>query len=84
MIEIDEGASSSVISGATHKCLMPTIVKLYKYSGEPLAIKGSMMAHVCYRVKEAKLSILGVKDHGPSLLGRARLAATSKARLAVD
>ena len=53
-LEIDTGASFSVISEATrkqlwpHKRLMPTAIKLRTYSGQPLAVKGSMMAHIGY------------------------------------
>ena len=51
-MEIDTGASYSVIAGATHKqlCpqerLMPTNVMLQTYSGKKLELKGSMMACV--------------------------------------
>ena len=52
VMEIDTGASYSVISGALHKQLwpqkrlMPTTVKLRTYMGEPLAVKGSIMYQV--------------------------------------
>ena len=45
-MELDTGASYSVISGATHKLLwpqkqlMPTTVKLRMYTEEPLGVKG--------------------------------------------
>ena len=78
MMEIDTGASYFDISGTTHKQLwqqkriMPTTVKLctYMYTGESLAVKGSMMAHIHYGDKEVKLSSLVLTDDGPSLLGR--------------
>ena len=56
VMEIDTGASYSINSGATRKLLwpqkqlMPTTVKLpshiYMCTGEPLVVKGSMMAQV--------------------------------------
>ena len=52
LMEINTGASYSVISRATHKLLwprkrlMPTTVKLC--TGEPLAVKASMMTQVRY------------------------------------
>ena len=49
---------------------MPTTVKLHTYTGEPLAVKGSMMAKVCYGDKEVKLYLLVLTDDGPSPLGR--------------
>ena len=76
VMEIDTGTSYSVISGATHerpwpqKRLMPTTVKLCTYTGEPLAVKGSMMVQVHNGNIEVKLSILVLTDDGPSLLGR--------------
>ena len=63
VMESDTGASYSTISGATHKQLwpqkhlMPTTVKLRTYTGEPLVVKGIMMAQVCYGDKEAKLYV---------------------------
>ena len=75
-MDIDTGASYSIISGAMHKRLwpqkrlMPTTVKLRTYTGEPLAVKGSMIAQVCYKDKEAKLSHFLLTDDGPSLFGR--------------
>ena len=49
--------------------LMPTTFKLCTYTGEPLAVKGSMMAQVHYEDKELNLSILVLTNDGPSLLG---------------
>ena len=75
-MEIDTGASYSIISGATHKrlwpqnWLMPTTVKLHTYTGKPLTVKGSMMAQVHCGDKELKLSLLMLMGDSPSLLGR--------------
>ena len=75
-MELDMGASYSVISGATHmrlwpqKWLMPTTVKLRTYTGEPLVVKGSWMAQFLYGDKEAKLPLLVLTGDGLSLLGQ--------------
>ena len=45
-------------------CQVPYIFRVL------LEVKGSMMAQVCYGDEEANLSLLVVKDGGPSLLGR--------------
>ena len=74
VMETDTGASYSVNSGATHKRLwtqkqlMPTTVKLCTYTGEPMAVKESMMDRVHYADKEVKLSLLVLTDDSPSLL----------------
>ena len=78
VMEIDIGASFSIISGVTHKRLwpqkhiMPTTVKLCTFTctGEPLVVKGGMIAQVHYGDREAKLSLLLWTDDGPSLLGQ--------------
>ena len=48
---------------------MSTTVKLKIYSGEVLAVKGSMTVHIHYGSQEANLLISVVKDDGPNLLG---------------
>lgn len=75
-MEIDTGASLSIISEETRKLLwpnkrlQPSTVKLATYSGESLAIKGCMLVKVQYDQQEATLSLLVVQGNGPSLLGR--------------
>ena len=50
---------------------MVNAYKFHIYTGESLAVKGSMMAQVHYGDKEVKLFHLVLTDDGPSLLGRA-------------
>ena len=74
VMKFDTGASYSVVSRVTHKRLwprkrlIPSSVKLHTYTGEPSAVKGSMMAQVCYGNKEVKLSLSVLMNDGPSLL----------------
>ena len=75
-MEIDTGASLSLISEETQKSLwpnkrlQPSTANLTTYSGESLSIKGCMVVKVCYGQQEAKLTLLVVHGKGPSLLGR--------------
>ena len=75
-MEIDTGASLSLISEATwkrlwpNKRLLPSTVKLRMYTGEPLSVRGSMLARVKHGKHEAQLTLLVVRGEGPSLLGR--------------
>ena len=70
VMEMDTIVSYSFISEATHKQLRPTkqlmhtTVRLVTYTGESLAVKGSIMAQVRYGDKEAKLSLLVLTDDG--------------------
>ena len=75
-LEIDTGASLSLISEETrkrlwpNKRLLPTTVKLQTYSGEALTVRGTMIVRVRHGGQEAQLSLLVVNGEGPSLLGR--------------
>ena len=75
-MEIDTGATFSLISESTqkrlwpHKKLLPATIKLKTYTGEPLAVHGSMLAWVQHGKSRAQLSLLVVKGEGPSLIGR--------------
>ena len=77
-MEVDTGASVSLISEATYKQLWQdncpklnrTTVKLRTYSGEMLVVLGSITVDINYRSQEAQLPLLVVAGNGPSLLGK--------------
>ena len=79
-MEINTGASLSVISAETYKQkwpgrhLQPSTVKLKTYTGEALRVLGSIEVKVCHGGQEAKLPLLVIQGKGPSLLGRNWLA----------
>ena len=70
-MEIDTGASLSLVSEATyqqqwpHKRLLP---RLHTYTGEPLNVRGSLLVDVQHNNQRVKLSLLVVRGSGPSLL----------------
>lgn len=80
-MEIDTGASLSLVSEETYtklwpnKRLLPTSVKLNTYSGEKLPVVGQMQAQVHHDNQSTQLSLMVVKGAGPSLLGRDWLSA---------
>ena len=75
-MEVDTGASFSVISRKTYqklfsfKPLQQSNVKLKTYSGEPLPVHGSITVEVCEGTQKMSLNLLVIGDSGPSLLGR--------------
>ena len=78
-MEVDTGASASLISmqtynklwpSATAPPLKPTDAKLRTYTGEELTLKGRLTVRVVYGQQEATLPLLVVDGSGPSLLGR--------------
>ena len=78
LMEVDTGASASLISEATYKQLLQgnlprlkkTNVKLHTYSGELLKVLGSITIDVVYEGQNEKLPLLVVAGEGPSLLGK--------------
>ena len=77
-MEVDTGASASLISMRTYQKLWPssqappldpTNAKLRTYTGEELALKGRLTVQVIYGQQEATLPLLVVDGSGPSLLG---------------
>ena len=76
-MEVDTGASVSLISEATFKKLWtgktsklgPTNVTLRSYSGEVIKVLGELNATVEYGDQEMRPSLLVVTGKGPSLLG---------------
>ena len=75
-MEIDTGASLSLISESTcrklwpKKRLLPTIAKLKTYSDETLPILGTLNVQVSHNKQKACLALVVVTGSGPSLLGR--------------
>ena len=79
-MEIDTGASVSVISKTTYQRefneyeLQENSVRLTTYGGEPLSVCGELVIDVAHGDNKAQLPLLVVDKDGPSLLGRNWLA----------
>ena len=78
-MELDTGASVSIISEATFNRLWPqeeapamheSQVKLKTYSGEQLTVKGMIEVEVQYADQQAQLQLVVARGNGPSLFGR--------------
>ena len=75
-MEIDTGASMSIMSEDTYRKIWPTRklevsnVKLQTYSKEPLPVVGAQNVQVYYEGQSASLPLIVVKGDGPTLLGR--------------
>ena len=76
-MQLDTGASVSIISETTYKSLWsqppklsPSNVKLHTYTGKAIAVLGSLEVEVVYKHQRARLPILVAKGKGPSLIGR--------------
>ena len=77
-MELDTGASYSLISEQTYKATWPegapsleqSTVKLHTYTGEQVVVVGSITVTVCYNAQVVELPLLIVKGEGPSLFGR--------------
>ncbi|XP_022833967.1 uncharacterized protein K02A2.6-like [Spodoptera litura] len=76
-MEVDSGASRTIISAATYRHLWikppplrPTNVKLVTYSREALQVLGFTYVQVTLGNKEAQCELFVVSGEGPSLLGR--------------
>ena len=78
MMEVDTGASLSLISEATyhnlwqsnHSQLQRTEKVLSTYTGESLEVLGSLSVLVEYGEQKSQLELLVIAGSGPSLLGR--------------
>ena len=79
-MEIDTGASVSVISKTTYQHefkeyeLQESSVHLITYGGEPLSVLGEIVINVSHGDNKAQLPLLVVDKDGPSLFGRNWLA----------
>ena len=77
-MEVDTGASFSVMSKATYQKvwtedrppLLPTTTKLKTYTGEQLNVLGYIQVQVQYEQQIEDLSLLIVDGTGPTLMGR--------------
>ena len=78
-MEVDIGASLSIISEETYSRLWPekkkpsleeSNITLRTYSGEQLAIKGTLQVDVEYKDQKAHLQLVVATGQGPNLLGR--------------
>ena len=75
-MEIDTGASLSLVSEQTYQEIWPSVplqstsVNLKTYSGTPLKVLGLMNVKVCYEQQTMTLPLLVVAGIGASLLGR--------------
>jgi len=75
-MEIDTGASVSIMSEGTHQNIWPSKelgvsdIKLQTYSKEPLPVVGMRDVCVNYEGQRVKLPLVVVKGNGPTLLGR--------------
>lgn len=78
-MEIDTGASLSIISEATYNSLWTadskpplkaTNVKLHTYTKESLQVLGSIEIEVVYKEQKRNLPLLIVAGNGPNLMGR--------------
>ena len=78
-MEVDTGAARSLISESTFRQLQqstklpsvqPSRVQLRTYTGEKLAVRGSLTAELTYQQQSKPVEILVVEGNGPSLLGR--------------
>ena len=78
-MEIDTGASLSIISDETYQSfwtsqpkpeLQPTTVKLHTYTQGSITVLGSITVDVAYKGQSKTLTLLVVAEQGQSLLGR--------------
>ena len=77
-MEVDTGATLSVISEATYRetwgteqpALSRSRAKLKTYTGEEIPVMGVVEVMVRHHGQERKLSLIVTKGNGPSLLGR--------------
>ena len=78
-MEVDTGASRSLVSEATYNQLktqtdlpplQSTTAELRTYTGEQIPILGILNIPVCYNNQRVTVELLVVKGDGPSLMGR--------------
>ena len=78
-MEIDTGATLSIISKATYDAMwpiqdapsiQPTDAKLHTYTGEKLDVFGAIDVDMAYKNKSVRLNLVIVSVDGPSLMGR--------------
>lgn len=75
-MELDTGASVSLVSESQYKQLWPgrsldpSDINLQTYSKEPLVVMGSFDVEVVYDNKKVTLPLVVVQGNGPLLFGR--------------
>ena len=75
-MEVDTGASVSIISEEEHQRRWPGVpvqhstIKLHTYSGEPLCIVGETTVDAVYGQQQARLPLVIVAGRRPCLMGR--------------
>ena len=78
-MEVDTGATLSIISQDTYRSLWssdcvpplrPSSAKLKTYTGEVIAVEGTINVNVVYKDQTAKVNLLVVAGNGPSLMRR--------------
>ena len=82
-MELDTGASFSVMSSKTYNSLWPSDIRpelkpscasLTTYTGEAIQVLGQISVHISYQTQKHTLPLLVVPADGPTLLGRDWLA----------
>ena len=82
-MELDTGASISIISEETWRTRLPEVkleqskIIFKTYISEPMKVLGEIEVSVKYKNQEAKLQLVVVKGRGPSMLGRNWLKSNS-------
>ncbi len=76
-MEVDTGASLSVVSETTFRWCWPgvklleTSIQLRTYTGEPVRVKGQVRVDIAYKGQAAsQVALLVIEGDGPNLLGR--------------
>ena len=75
LMEVDTGATLSVISKATYDRawreelppLAPSTARLRTYTGEEIPVKGEIEVDVCHRDQQKRLTLIVTEGNGPSL-----------------
>lgn len=76
-MELDTGASRSIISETTYRklwkeppVLEPSTVQLQTYTGEKLEVLGQIRAQLVHQSQQGQGTLLVIQGNGPSLVGR--------------
>ena len=75
-MEVDKGATVSIISKATYQKLFsevsvkPASLRLRTYTGGPITVAGEMITQVKYGSQTKELGLIVVQGDGPNMFGR--------------
>ena len=89
-MEVDTGASFSVISVATrqrmfsNETLHPSDLVLKTYTDESMKVRGTLNMQVKYGDQKERLVLVVVEGNGPSLLGRSTYDLTGTISLQIE